>query len=76
MNKQRRAELDKASQMIENAKGIIENCQAEEQDCFDNLTEGLQQTERGQLMEENVSRLQDCLDNLDSVLSDLEESQQ
>lgn len=48
MNKDRRAQLkaaieqlQQAQSIIENAKTIIEQAGEDEQECFDNLTEGL-----------------------------------
>lgn len=58
MNKQDRNELARAIDLIEQAKEIVSNIMYSEQEKFDNLSEGLQQTERGQKFEENVSNLE------------------
>lgn len=65
MNSQNRKDLQKAVDLINEANSIIETIRDEEQEKFDNLSEGLQASERGQAFEENA-------DNLDSVFSDLE----
>ncbi len=48
MNKQDRKDLEKAVGFIEEAKAIIANIANSEQEKFDNLSEGLQQSEKGQ----------------------------
>lgn len=56
-------------------KSAIETIRDEEQEKFDNLPEGLQQSENGQKFEEIVSsldeaisNLQDAINNIDSVI--------
>ena len=73
MNNPRRAELRKALALLEEASEIIQLAAEEEQDCFDNLPEGLQESERGQIMDENVSRLEDIANELDSQAGELED---
>lgn len=57
MNKLRRTQLEEAISLIEKAKEIVENCYSEEQECFDNLSEGLQASERGQQYQTNADNL-------------------
>ena len=52
--------------MLEEAQEIIEWARDDEQEAFDNLPEGLQVSERGERMEENV-------DNLDNAASGFED---
>lgn len=72
MNKQDRAELTKAHKMIEEAKDIIEAVGEAEQEKFDNLSEGLQQSGLGQKIERTASDLGDLVGTLDDVLSSLD----
>ena len=86
MNKQRRNELQKAINFLnhikndfENTIAIIESAASEEQECFDNLTEGLQATERGQRMQEVAQTLQNIADSMSNFdfyeyLADIEEA--
>lgn len=76
MNKQGRDRLARAATMIDEAKSIIEAVAEEEQEKFDNLSEGLQASERGQKMEEAASTLEDLASTLDDVLSSLGEVQE
>lgn len=78
MNNQRRKKITEAISIIinaknylEKAKDILDNAGCEEQDAFDNLSDGLQQTMRGEQIEENASTLQDAVDQLEDIISDL-----
>ena len=66
MNKQRRKEIAKAIDLIEQAREILEAVQEEEQEAFDNMPESIQNTERGETMEKYISTIEDFLDNLDT----------
>jgi len=80
MNNVRRKQLKDAKQNIQVAENclrtayeIIDNTKSDEEDSFDNLSEGLQQTMRGEQMEENVDTMQEALDKLDEILNCFEE---
>ena len=75
MNKQDRAELARAYAMIDKAKSIIEAVADGELEKFENLSEGLQASERGQRMEEVASELQNVCDTIDDVLATIEGAQ-
>ena len=45
----------------------------DEEDKFDNMPEGLQESERGEAMQEAIEQLETACDNLDEVISALEE---
>lgn len=68
MNAARRKELARAKALIEEARSIIEAVAADERDAFDNMPEGLQETDRGQ-------RMSEIADNLDELASTLEEAE-
>lgn len=74
MNKENRKELEKAIALIEDAKEIVEYIKDEEQDKFDNLSEGLQQSEKGQMFEENVSALDDASSQLEEAIDNISTS--
>ena len=61
MNKTRRAEIAKAIDLLSEARIILEQVQEEEEEAFDNLPEGIQDSERGEVMEENVSVLDEAI---------------
>ena len=64
MNKSRREWLESIIGKLEEQKSEIEDVQSEEQDCFDNMPEGLQYSERGDTMQE-------CIDDMDSAIHGL-----
>ena len=68
MNKQDRKELERALELIEESKLIVENIRDTEQEKFDNLSEGLHQTERGQKFEETASSLEDVISKLEEAM--------
>lgn len=73
MNAMRRKQLAKAIQMIYDTQEIIEMVKDEEQDSYDNLPEGIQDSERGETMYENIDTLGDISDNLIDYTTTLEE---
>lgn len=58
MNAARRKELSKAIDLIEQAKEIISAVAEEEREAYDNLPEGLQESEMGEKMNEIADDLE------------------
>lgn len=65
MNAQRRKAISKIIEILSDQKENLDQIREEEQDCYDNLPEGIQYSERGEAMSE-------ICDDLDSALYDLE----
>lgn len=65
MNKQNRKELQKALDLLNGANEIISSIKEQEEEKYENLPEGIQESERGEKFQENI-------DNLDYAISDLE----
>lgn len=65
MNNQRRKTLADISAALESLREQLGDVHSEEQDAFDNMPEGLQDSERGQ-------KTQEAIEQLDSAFSDLE----
>lgn len=72
MNKNRRIQLDQAKMFLQEASDIISNVMDEEDTSFNNLSEGLQQTARGETMENNIDEMEDAIDNIEQALNNLE----
>ncbi len=72
MNQDNRKELQRAISLIEEANEIVERIKEGEQEKFDNLSEGLQQSERGQKFEENVSILDDAFSQLEDSIENIQ----
>jgi len=64
--------VEEARVFVEEALAIVEPVRDEEQEAFDNMPDGLQQSERGQAAEQAASELDDAVDSLESVLSNIE----
>lgn len=73
MNKSRRKELEKVSYTIARLKDSMDVIAEAEQEAFDNLPEGLQDSEKGQEMEENVSEMEEIAMELDSIMERVDE---
>lgn len=73
MNKQRRASLKEAVELLERAKSIIECVAEEEREAFDNLPEGIQYSERGEQMEEYADTLDEFYESIGDGIESLEE---
>ncbi|MDD4592809.1 MAG: hypothetical protein PHG06_20645 [Parabacteroides sp.] len=65
MNKRDRKELEKALELLNSASEIITMIKEQEEEKYDNLPEGIQNSERGEKFQEGI-------DNLDYAISDLE----
>lgn len=65
MNKQRRAEVERARAMIDEAKDILEAVNSDEQSAFESLPDSLQGGDRGQ-------RMQEAIDALDTIVGDID----
>ena len=72
MNKIRRKDLERAIKMLEDARDIIDTCKNEEQEAFDNLPEGFQQSDRGEAMEAAVSEMDDAIDEIDRIIDSIQ----
>lgn len=82
MNKLRRKTLGKiqvdiatAIQILTPALSELEDLQAEEEQCYDNMPEGLRESEMVCTLEENVDKLSDAVSSLDTAINDIIEVQ-
>lgn len=73
MNAKDRSRLAVAVAQLEEALEIIGDLAEAEQEKFDNMTESLQQGERGQAIEQAAMTLDDAKNELESVINSLGE---
>ena len=73
MNKTRRKRLEKVLNALQDAMSELEYIKDEEQEAYDNLPESLQESEKGETMQEYVDDIDSVISDLDSVISDLED---
>ena len=71
MNKERRRLMYNGISIIKRGVEILKEVSNDEQDAFDNLPEGLQQTMRGEKMEENVDILEESISEIENALEEL-----
>jgi hypothetical protein len=76
MNKQRRADLARAIELIEDARQIVSEAASEEQDGFDNLPEGIQQGDRGVAIETAAETLCFADDEFATLIDTINEGAQ
>jgi len=67
MNNQRRKEINAVLNELADLRSRIETIQSEEQDAYDNMPEGLQQSERGEKAEQACSELDDAISAFDDL---------
>lgn len=72
MNKNRKMRLQKAISEFAHAKDEIEAILNEEQEAFDNLPESLQESERGDEMQEYIDHLTEAMDALNEAENELD----
>ena len=73
MNNVRRKALRTMIDDLDRAYYSLEDIVSKEQEAFDNMPEGLQQSERGETMEEILGVLEDALNSIEDVKGSLEE---
>ena len=66
MNKQRRKRIDELTDMIQDIQSSLDELREEEQEAYDNLPEGIQDSERGDAMCDAI----EAMENADSSLQD------
>lgn len=74
MNKARRKKVTDALAEIERQKDIIETAKSEEQECYENLPEPIQYSERGEAMQEIANSLESAVDDLDNAISNINDA--
>lgn len=73
MNKARRKWLTDTIEMLEQAMLELENIRDDEQEAYDNLPESIQDSERGEAMQENVDDMEDASSNLQDIIDQLQD---
>lgn len=76
MNKARRKALDEVISKIEEAKELLENLQAEEEEYRDNMPENFQGSERYEAADAAVDNMSSAVDALDEAISSIESAQE
>lgn len=69
MNKQRKERFYDVLGMLDDARSELEDIQAEEQDAFDSLSEGLQYSQRGDTMQSWLDLMDEIGEKIDNLAS-------
>lgn len=72
MNEARRKKVAAIMETLVGVRVEIEEIQSEEQDAFDAMPEGLQESERGQKAEAAAEALAEALGNIEDAMNGLE----
>ena len=73
MNDQGRKLIAKWKAALEDIKSEMETMAEEEREKFDNLSEGLQQAERGQALETAADNLDNAVSGMEELIGSLDE---
>lgn len=68
MNKARAKKIQTVIERLAKLKEMVEELQQEEQDAFDNASEKLQESEKGEAMEEAARDLEQSISSLDEAI--------
>ena len=68
MNNERRKVINKMIDKLEEVRSELDSCMDLEQEEYDNMPEGLQESERGDRMQENVDNLYGVIDSIDDLI--------
>lgn len=74
MNAQRRKEIEAAIELIRQGQSQLEDLMNEEQDYYDNMPEGLQSSERGEMAEAAISALESAISGCEDAINNAEEA--
>ena len=73
MNKERRKWAGKVQDKLMEAQADIEEIKSEEEMAYDNLPEGIQDSERGEAMQEAIELLEAAYDSVQDAIDNLSE---
>lgn len=74
MNKNRRKQIEALIAQLEDLQPEIDNLASEERECYDNLPESLQDSERGWQMSAAADALEEAQSSFEEVLAQLQEA--
>lgn len=72
MNKQRRQQLYDATSALDEAVAVIQDIHSEEDEAFNNLSEGLQCFKTGDSMQEAMDTLDGFIDKIEAIKGEIE----
>lgn len=76
MNAARRKRIDEVMAQLEPLKELVEEILSEEQEAFDNMPEGLQQSSRGEAAESAIGSLESAFGQIEEAINELSAAQE
>ena len=76
MNNQRRKQITKIINDLRSSEDNIQGILDEEQEAFDNIPEGLLESERAEQSQNAIELLDDAINSLEEAINNLEEAQE
>lgn len=73
MNKVRRQRIKEAIDLIQQVNEILAEVGDEEEEAFDNMPESLQESERGEQMQEYIDMIDEANEAIDDLIGNLSE---
>lgn len=73
MNRERRKRLMQLAEKLLEVRTSLEIILKEEESAFDNMPESLQETERGEQMQEYIETMEEAISNIEEIESNLED---
>lgn len=73
MNKDRRKRIDAVVETLSGVQIELEELAQEENEAFDNLPEGFQQSEKGEQIQINADALEEASNGIDTINTELQE---
>lgn len=72
MNNTRRSQITDIMENLSSLQTSIEELLEEEQEAFDNLPDGIQDSERGEAIQTAIDNLEEAVSNCEELLNNLE----
>lgn len=72
MNNQRRKSVKEVIKQLKSLQETLEQVRDEEEEAYDNLPEGIQDSEKGETMMDNVTLLDEQTGAIDDIIGELE----
>jgi len=76
MNKQRRKQLADIIEQLESLKSELEEVKEQEEEAFENMPESLQESDRGQRMQEVIDILYNAFSSIEEAIDGITEAQE
>lgn len=73
MNRKRRKRIMQLAEKLSEVRTSLESILKEEEDAFDNMPESLQESERGEQMQEYIETMEEAISNIEEMESNFKE---